>query len=336
VKDKQDNPVLLRKGVNSGDDGWKEHGLGHLLNPTDPESEDRQWIGQAWLDMIRRALGLPTVRPVFENRPAVGRVSVSSPAVMRPLTALNKGKKYPDQIKPFNFLLTCFTQQMGYPTDADPQRFHLIGPYDTNPAQWIKRPWLDQYTGKSYRITTSGHRGTRQTARVKTYGEILREYEFHSESKCADAAHAAGNPCEKQTVGLLQRRHVRIGHIKYIGKESNSLEDVESGLLHSADSVYTEYPDPSRDEWQTVILPALRKVPLALLMEKGRGQISRRGTHRLACGKEQAASQESGVARCISQPTGPNLRIQVPCVQHHKTQSRSPRSSLAKCFCSSG
>ena len=25
---------------------WSEHGLGHLLNPTDPESEDRDWIRQ--------------------------------------------------------------------------------------------------------------------------------------------------------------------------------------------------------------------------------------------------------------------------------------------------
>jgi len=36
--------------------------------------------------------------------------------------------------------------------------------------------WIDQYTGKTYRITTTGHHGTRQTARVKTYGDALREY----------------------------------------------------------------------------------------------------------------------------------------------------------------
>ncbi len=55
--------------------------------------------------------------------------------------------------------------------------------------------------------------------------------------------------------------------VKYIGKESNSLEDVESGLIHSAQNVYTEYPDPRRDEWQTKILPALKKVPLSRLMK---------------------------------------------------------------------
>jgi hypothetical protein len=48
-------PVLLRKDVNNHEDRWSEHGLGHLLNPTDPESEDREWIGQIWQDMILRA-----------------------------------------------------------------------------------------------------------------------------------------------------------------------------------------------------------------------------------------------------------------------------------------
>jgi hypothetical protein len=65
----------------------------------------------------------------------------------------------------------------------------------------------------------------------------------------------------------LQRRHIRVGQIKYIGKESNSLEDVEAGLVHSEQNVYTEYPDPRRSEWQTQTLPALVRVPLSQLAE---------------------------------------------------------------------
>jgi hypothetical protein len=67
-------------------------------------------------------------------------------------------------------------------------------------------------------------------------------------------------------VGLLRRRHIRVEQIKYIGKESNSLKEVESGLIHSAQSVYTEYPDPRRDTWQTKLLPALRKLSLKQLV----------------------------------------------------------------------
>jgi hypothetical protein len=66
----------------------------------------------------------------------------------------------------------------------------------------------------------------------------------------------------------LQRRHVCIGEIKYIGKESNLIEDVESGLVHSETDIYTEYVDPRRDEWTTKTLPALRKIRRKELIEK--------------------------------------------------------------------
>jgi hypothetical protein len=208
-----------RIALNNSEDRWSEHGLGHLLNPTDPESEDREWIARAWLNIVRRSLGLRTVPLGIEVSPAIGQITVSSPAIMKPLARLNEGKSYSDQIKPFNFLLTCHVRSLGHPPGTDPGRFHLIAPYDSDSRRWLKKNWIDQYSGKEYRITTAGQHGDRQTARVKTYGDVLVEYEYHPESKCADVD---GNICGKQTVGLLQRRHVRIEQIKYIGKESRS------------------------------------------------------------------------------------------------------------------
>ena len=262
LRNRDGEPALLREGSNNGSDGWSQHGLGHLLNPTDPESADRDWIGQAWQNLVRRSVGLSARNLGFEDLPAVGRVTVSSPAVMRPFAQINVGKQYCDQIKPFNFVLTCHVSPLGHPISTDPARFHLVAPYESDSRKWLRMEWVDLYSGNPYRITTTGFHGTRQTACVKTYGDILCEYEFHPETKCADAN---GNPCGKQTVGLLYRRHVQIEQIKYIGKESNRLEDVESGLIHTAKSVYTEYPDPKRDEWETKIRPALKKLPLALL-----------------------------------------------------------------------
>jgi hypothetical protein len=271
LKDKKGVPVLLRERVNNGEDRWSEHGLGHLINPSDPENEDREWIAQVWLNIVRKALRQTTRKLRFGHLPAIGRVTISSPAVMRPFTNLNKRKRYADQIKPFNFLLTCHVNQLGHPPGADPEHFHLIAPYESNPKRWIEMPWTEQYSGKTYSITTEGHHGNRQTARVKTYGEVLREYEFHAESKCADAI---GQPSTKQTIGLLRRRHVRIDEIKYIGKESNSLEEVEAGLIHSAQNVYTEYPDRRRDEWETKVRPAMKDVFISTL-EKETGLVRR-------------------------------------------------------------
>ena len=107
-----------------------------------------------------------------------------------------------------------------------------------------------------------------------------REYEFHPGSKCADPD---GLACTRQTIGLLQRRHVRIAYVVPIGKESNSLEDVESGLIHSEPNVYTVYPDPQCEEWEMRIRPALRKMALEQI-EKLSG-MSRRAVVDIRAGK---------------------------------------------------
>jgi hypothetical protein len=193
----------------------------------------------------------------------MGQVPITSPTAMRSLAKLNRGKKYRNRIRPFDFLLSCHVKQFGYPPDVDPEKFHLVAPYVPDPECWVDLPWIDQYSGTQYEITTEGFHGSRGVARVKTYGEVLREYEFHLGARSADAK---GKPSGKQSFGLLRRRHVRVEQIIYIGKESNRLEEIEAGVIHSPESVYTEYPDPRRDEWQTRILPMLKKIPVPILM----------------------------------------------------------------------
>jgi len=103
VRDDQGRPSLTK---------WSEPGLGHLANPADLDSDDRDWIRAIWLNIVRRAVGIPTKPLPFERRPAVGRVTISSPAVMQPFTGLNEGKPYSQQLKPFNFLLTCHVRAL--------------------------------------------------------------------------------------------------------------------------------------------------------------------------------------------------------------------------------
>jgi len=262
LRDEEGKPILLQKGLNNHEDRWSEHGLGNLRNPMNPDSEDRDWIQQAWISIIRRTLGLPVAPLGFEGVSAMGRVPITTSNAMRPLVKLNRGKKYRNRLKPFDFLLSCHVKQFGYPPEVDPEKFHLVAPYVPDPECWVDLPWIDQYSGTQYEITTEGFHGSRGVARVKTYGEVLRQYEFHLGAKSADAK---GKPSGKQTFGLLRRRHVRVERIIYIGKESNRLEEIEAGVIHSPESVYTEYPDPHRDEWQTKILPLLNKIPVAVL-----------------------------------------------------------------------
>lgn len=283
LRDANGEPVLLRKGVNNpkdGADGWSEHGLGHLLNPIDPESEDRDWIAKAWLGIVRRSLGLPTNPLPFEQRAAVGRTTVSSPEVMKPFKQLNKGKAYAAQIKPFNFILSAHIAPLGHPAGASPERFHLIAPYERDARKWERSAWIDQYSGKQYRVSTTLE-PTQTIARVKSYGDVLQEYAFHEEAKCADAT---GKPCGRQSVGLLTRRHVVVDEISLIGKESNRLEEADEQTVTDAGDVYTDYPDPRQNLWTKTILPALRMMGLSDLAMKT--DLDRRTLQRIRSGRQ--------------------------------------------------
>ena len=300
LRDNDGEPALLREGINNTEDRYSEHGLGHLLNPADPESEDRNWIAQAWLSIVRRSLGLPTKPLRFAKRVAVGRITVSSPAVMKPLQKLNAGKPYEKQIKPFNFILSCHVRKLGHPIGADPERFHLIAPYETDPRKWEVMQWIDQYSkdGKRYRISASAAHGSPTMAAVKSYGSVLREYEYHPEAKCADAS---GAPCKKRTTGLLGRRHVEIDGFAYIGKESNKLQEVEEGGVPSESDVYTVFVDARRDEWAVKWLPILKAMPMAELME-GSG-LSRRALYTIRAGRRPRL-ENAAILKSIAKEQG--------------------------------
>ncbi len=251
---------------------FSEHGLGHLLNPSDPESEDRDWIKKVWGKHRSKRLGLKTGDFGFENLPAVGRVTVSSPFVMKAFTKFNAEKSYSDQIKPFNFLLTCHVNPFGHPIGTNPEHFHLIAPYESDPRKWLDLDWLDMYSGNPFRIITAGVAGTRHAARVKTYGDILREYEFHAESKCADEN---GYPCDKQTIGLLHRRHILIDMVRCIGKESNSQRrPSKEWFIHGRECLHRVHRSQAR-RMGNKDSAALKKISISTIIKMSDG-LSRR------------------------------------------------------------
>jgi len=282
--DESGNPVLLRKGANNEKDHWSEHGLGHLLNPLDPESENRDWIGQVWLNIVRKALNLPVEPLPFANAPAISRFTVSSPNLMKRLAALNNGKSYPDICKPFNFLLAAHVEHFSLPIGVDPKHFQLIAPYDPDARNWTRMTWIDRHSGETYRITVEDDEKAHMRAGpvlVKTYGSVIEEYENHPEPKCAGTD---GKPCKQRTTGLLQRRHVRIGKLVPIGKESNLLEERLAGLIHDERDAVAEYPNPKRSDWVRETVPALGKIPLPWLITESK--MSRSELQKIRAGRK--------------------------------------------------
>jgi hypothetical protein len=233
-----------------------EHGLGQLLNPLDPDDDDRRWIPQIWSVIVREALGLPVERPSWFERPTMIRTSVTSPAVLRAFGHLNEGKPYRDQVKPFNFMLTA--AGVTPPAGIGPnERFRLVAPWESDPSRWSKLPWVDLHHPDrgSYRITTVAGRSGQP--KVDTYGDVAEKYAAHPEAKSLGTD---GKPCGRGTMGLLQRRPATAGEIKLIGKESNRLEDRSTGLLTigELDEWLTVYHDD--DGWRRITLPRLREL----------------------------------------------------------------------------
>jgi hypothetical protein len=209
---------------------------------------------------VREALGLPSDAPAWLDRPAVSRVTTSSPVLMRPFDAGAKDGGYPDAVKPFNFLLSAHVAPLGHPAGTNPARFHLVAPYNPDARQWTKRKWTDVYSGRRLAITTNGRVGGGDAVRVCSYGDVIADFVIHPEGKSAGPD---GHSCNRETRGLLRRRPVGVLAVVGIGKEANRLEDVEAGLVHDWGEVHSVYRCPNRQPWRAVVLPVLRLVPAA-------------------------------------------------------------------------
>ncbi len=253
------------------DDGYSEHGLGHLLNPDDPESDNRAWIRTVWTGIVTEALGWPFTWPAWLARPAMSRITASSPQVLRPLEQGNRWAG--DAIKPFNFLISPHVAPLGHPAGADPQHFHLVAPYTKDARQWTKLRWTEVYSGEAFRIATGfGTLGDR-TARVQSYGDVIARYQTHPEAKSLGPD---GAPCGKRTVGLLQRRPLVLRDLVHIGKETNRLEEVEQGLVHDWDEIQLVFREPRDDHASLRGLASKRSDVQCECAECGAGLKSRR------------------------------------------------------------
>jgi hypothetical protein len=250
-----------------------EHGLGHLLNPTDPDDVSHDWITETWNWLLRRELGLPADEPRWLDRMALSRITISTPGVLAWFKATNEDRPYTDQIKPANFMLVA------HPDPLDASGTSPIAPYQSDPTQWPLLSFIDRHTGQPVRTTTDPYDGNPRpgVVRVRTYRNILAAYLAHPEAK---SLAPNGRPVGRNTHGLLRARPVRgIRPARYVGKEANRIDDRADGLIDQPDDYRTEYVDPHDRVWRDLVVPVLLTMPRSEVIEQS--GLSRRSIERI-------------------------------------------------------
>jgi hypothetical protein len=239
-----------------------EHGLGVLLDPTrvpHPQDDDegaQDWIDVAWQRLVARVRDAePGPEPAWFERPALSQLGCSSPALLSPFAAFNRGRPYADQVKPFSFVLLAHDDPLSaLPPGLDRDRLTLVAPFDADPGRWLGLDWRNRVDSRRVRVTIRPD-GSPGAVRIRTYGDLLAAYATHPEAKASDPD---GRPAGRRLRGRLGYLHLRATSVEHIGKESNQLDEVAAGAVPIVEDPTVRYLD-RRGEWEAA-LPRLREL----------------------------------------------------------------------------
>jgi hypothetical protein len=246
--DQQGRPIIRKASA---------HGLGHLEPPDGDKDAPSsippppvplgklkllRWQYDLWDRIAQAALQGDATKvelgdlPGFD-RPAMIAYTVTTPNQHAWFDTYNLPKPYAKQVRPFGFYQAPVLADDGLPTGEDADRFRLVCPFTRDQRQWRKRRYTNIYNPDQPTYSISTRLKSDTIARVKSYREIALDYVKHPEPKSLGPN---GAPCEELTRGELQPRHIRVGDLAYIGKESGELD--ETGLA-SADETTSKYTD---------------------------------------------------------------------------------------------
>lgn len=189
------------------------HGLGYLYPPKVGFNKDAnapKWIVEAWNWLLRNELGLPSQEPAWLDYPAMMRMALTSPNVMR--------AHRPEWLSPFNFFfLPLLSDLGGYPAGCDRSNFKFITQFSSNRRTWKKLTGINLCDGRTYRMEMFPN-GKQDKVVPESFRTILRLYLRRPESK---SLAPDGSHCLADTQGLLGRSSIVAGQIIPVGKETD-------------------------------------------------------------------------------------------------------------------
>lgn len=192
------------------------HGLGYLFAPKerkndeDEEEETPQWVMEAWDFLLRKELRLRAKEPSWLSQPAMMRMVVTTPNVLK--------KQRPEWLGPFNFFLFPLLSELGgYPSGFNKSNFLFITPYESNRKKWKSLEGINLYDGERYQIA---QRQTIKQDKVMpdSFRIVLNQYLKKPEVKSLSPD---GTPCTGATQGLLGRAKIVAGRLVPVGKETD-------------------------------------------------------------------------------------------------------------------
>ena len=189
------------------------HGLGYLCAPKegmDERSDAPQWITEAWDWLLRKDLGLSCIEPAWLDLPAMMRMTLTSPNVMR--------TQRPEWLFPFNFFfLPLLSDLGGYPAGSDRSNFKFITRYESDREKWKTLEGINLCDGQHYSMEMFPT-GKQDKVVPESFGIVMRLYLRRPESK---SLAPDGTPCAADTQGLLRRASIIAGEIVPVGKETD-------------------------------------------------------------------------------------------------------------------
>jgi hypothetical protein len=185
----------------------KGHGLGYLMAPKVQNTDEDDWIKEAWGYVLQiEGIKVYGAEPKWMNCPAMMRIPVSSPAVLGRLKGF---------VKPFDFVLSPIVNDGWFCSDEDSEKPTLVTRFTKNTDEWISAQYFNVRNGEKCRITLRDIKKA-NIVPVRSYGQILTQYLHNPESKFLGPS---GKPCTPWTRGVLQRAHIIAREQHYCGKE---------------------------------------------------------------------------------------------------------------------
>jgi hypothetical protein len=176
----------------------------------DADDEAPLWVVEAWGWLIRRELGLKGKSPTWLGLPAMMRMTMTTPNVMR--------HNRPDWLAAFNFFLFPLISELGgYPPGLDRTTFNFIVPFEQDRRKWKTLEGINLWDEQIYRIAMRPD-GRRSTVVPESLQIILSQYLRHPEAK---SLAPDGRACTGNTCGLLGRTSIVAGEIIPVGKETD-------------------------------------------------------------------------------------------------------------------